>query len=271
MIRMSYVAIIAFCLCAGALIVILAAPASQRRAGLAAADASDFAFRPHVGARLPLAAPLVDEHGRTVTLGDYFARSPVILMLAYLRCTSLCGVTLRNLFEELNQLPVEAGRDYQLVTISIDPRDKPSDALAARTKYVELLDHRETATGFHFLTAETSAEVREIADAIGFPYRYDAVLDAYIHPAGFVIAGPDGVLSRYVEDTAISSQQLIGALTDARQRRTSSPLSRLLLLCKVRAPTGWLAAPVLTALTVADIAAALMLAATFAAIWRRRV
>jgi protein SCO1/2 len=270
MTRVPYVLIIAFCVCAGTLTVVLMAPTPPRSAGVDTADSSDFVFRPHLGARLPLATRLVDEHGRAVTLGDYFTKSPVIVMLDYLRCTSLCGVTLRNVLDALNRLPLEAGRDYQLVTISIDPRDKPSDALAALTKYIGLLDDRRAGSGIHFLTAAVSLGVREIAEAIGFPYKYDSALDAYIHPAGFVIAAPDGVIGRYVEDVAISSRELVGALADAEQKRTHNPLTRLLLLCKVRAPTAWLTAPVLTALTIADIAAALMLVAIFAAIWRRR-
>jgi protein SCO1/2 len=269
MMRAPHVFVVAFCVCAGTLIVILTAPTSAPRGGIGATDASDFAFRPHLGARLPLATRLVDEHGRAATLGDYFTRSPVILLLEYLQCTSLCTLTLRNILEALNGLPLEAGRDYQLVTISIDPRDTPADALAARAKYAGLFDRHGTGAGIHFLTATAPAEVQEIADAIGFPYRYDNQLDAYTHPAGFVIAAPGGVIGRYVEDVAISSQDLIGALADAQQNRVQGPLTRLLLLCKLRTPAGWLTAPVLTALTIANIAAVLMLVATFAAIWRR--
>jgi protein SCO1 len=270
MMRMPYVFVVAFCICAGTLVVVLMAPAPPSRGGIGATDASDFAFRPHLGARLPLATQLIDEHGRAVTLGDYFTKSPVILLLEYLQCTSLCGLTLRSILEALNGLPLEAGRDYRLVTISIDPRDKPSHALAAHAKYVGLLDHHGIDSGIHFLTAAAPEEVREIADAIGFPYRYDNLLDAYVHPAGFVIAAPNGVIGRYVEDVAISPRDLITALADAEQNRAQSPLTRLLLLCKLRGPPGWLAAPVLTALTIANIAAALMLLATFAAIWRHR-
>jgi protein SCO1 len=270
MTRVPYAFVVALCLCAGTLTVVLMAPTPPRSTGINTVESFNFVFRPHLGARLPLATGLVDEHGRTVTLGDYFTNSPVILMLDYLQCTSLCGVTLRNVLDTLNRLPLEAGRDYQLVILSIDPRDKPSDALAALTKYIEVLDARRAGSGIHFLTAAVSPKVREIAEAIGFPYKYDSALDAYIHPAGFVIATPDGVISRYVEDVAISSRELVGALTDAGQKRTQNPLTRLLLLCKVRTPTAWLAAPVLTALTIADVTAALMLVVIFAAIWRRR-
>lgn len=269
--RVAYGFIAAFCLCAGVWIVTFMASTASPRTETRTTDASDLAFRPHPGARLPLATRLVDERGRAVTLGAYFTRSPVILVLEYLQCTSLCSVTLRNLAEALNELPLEAGRDYELVTVSIDPRDKPADALAARGKYAGLLDHGDIETGVHFLTAAFPTEAREIADTVGFPYRYDAMLDAYIHPAGFVIAAPDGVISRYIEGVASSPRDLVSALADARQGRSLGPLTRLLLLCRVHgAAFGRFTTPVLAALAFANIAAGLTLIALFAAIWRRR-
>jgi protein SCO1/2 len=218
-----------------------------------------------------LATTLADEGGRTVALGDYFTKAPVILVLDYLRCTSLCGVTLRNLvLDGLNRLPLEGGRDYQLVTISIDPRDKPADAAQTRAKYLSLFDGRGGERGMHFLTA-SSATVQEIADIVGFPYRYDSLLDAYVHPAGFIVASPDGMISRYVEGVAVSPQKLIDAIAAAEQDKSQGPLTRLLLLCHVQgAPLGRFTVPVLTAFTIADIAAALTVLAIFAAIRKRR-
>jgi protein SCO1 len=263
--------IIGFAVCGGALTVTLMAPTALRPAAIGTNDASDLAFRPHPGARLPLATKLVDESGRPVALGEYFGKSPVILVLEYLGCTSLCGVTLHDLIATLKGLPLQAGRDYELVAVSIDPREKPTDALAARAKYAALLDRGGGATGLHFLTAPPPAAVREIADAVGFAYRYDPMLDAYIHPAGLTIAAPDGVISAYVDGVAISPRDLGSALTEARQNRSPGLLSRLLVLCRFRgAPPGRFTVPVLTALTIADIAAGLTAIGIFAAIRRRR-
>jgi len=261
--------IIGFAVCAGALTVTLMAPAAPPPAAIGTRGTSDLALRPHPGVRLPLATRLVDQSGRPVALGEYFGSSPVILVFEYLGCRSLCGVTLRSLVEALRGLPLEAGGDYELVAVSIDPREQVADALAAQAKYAVLLDGGGSTRGLHFLTAPSVAEVRKIADAVGFPYRYDALLDAYIHPAGFVIATPDGVVSRYVEGVAISQPDLGGALADARQGRPPGPLTRLLLFCNPRgAPLGRFTAAVLTALTIADIAAGLTAVGIFVAIRR---
>jgi len=266
--RAVCVATIAFAVCAAALISVLVLPTARPVA--AANDMSDanLAFQPHPGAQLPLDAELVDEHGRAATLGRYFTKTPVILVLEYLRCRSLCGVTLRDLMDTLNRLPLAAGRDYQLVAVSIDPRDKPADAAAARAKYAALLN-RGSETGLHFLTAPTPA-VGSIADTIGFHYRYDAFLDAYIHPAGFVIATPEGVVSRYVEGIAISPQKLVEAFANAEQDKSQGPLARIILLCHIQgAPLGRYTVPVMAALTIANVAAGLTLIALFAAIRRQ--
>jgi protein SCO1/2 len=256
---------------AGAVVLGVLASVAPLRASAAEDDLANLAIRPHPGERLPLATKFVDQQGRVVTLGDYFGKSPVILVLDYLRCTSLCGVTLHNLVgDALGHLPLEPGRDYQLVTISIDRRDTPADAAAARTKYVNLLDRPGAERGLHFLTTPSAAAVRAVADAVGFPYRYDKLADAYIHPAGFILVSPQGRISRYVEGVAISPPALVAALGDAEEDKSQGPLARFLLLCHEQVGrVGRLTIPVLSAFTIANLAAGVALAALFAAIWRR--
>jgi len=254
-----------------ALLLASAVAVSPLRAAAADKEVDDLAFRPHPGERLPLGTAFTDEQGRGVALRDYFDKVPVILLLEYLRCTSLCGVTLHNLVDTLARVPLEPGRDYQLVTISIDPRDKPADAMAARAKYGDLLGRQGRASGMHFLTTPSPAAVREVADTVGFPYRYDDWLDAYLHPAGFVIAAPDGVINRYVEGIAISPRELVGALADAERNKSQGPLSRLLILCHAQGlALGRLTVPVLGAFALANIAAGCALIAIFTVVWRRR-
>lgn len=259
-----------FAVCAVALMFFFVLPSMSRvSASNNVNDDTNLAFKPHPGARLPLSAKVFAEDGRTVALGDYFRKTPVILVLEYLRCSSLCSVTLHNLVSgALNQLPLEAGRDYQLLAVSIDPRDTPANAAVARAKYAELLD-RGGKSGLHFLTA-APAVVRQLADTVGFRYRYNSFLDAYIHPAGFVIAGSDGVIDRYIEGIAISPQDLIGALADAQQDKSPGLITRIILLCHVQGvPLGRFTAPVMATLILGNIAAGLTLIALFVAIRRQ--
>ena len=268
--RAAWAVIVVLVLCTGTLLAALTLPSPSRPAP-GGSDFAELAFAPHPGARLPLGTALTDESGRAATLARYFGKSPVILVLEYLHCRSLCGVTLRNLVVgSLAKLPLQPGRDYELVAISIDPRDRPADAAAARSKYAALLGRDGAERGMHFLTAAAPA-VRAIADTVGFPYRYDDLLDAYIHPAGFVVAAPDGVISRYVEGVAVAPHDLLGAVADAEQDKAPGLLTRIVLLCHVQgAPLGRFTVPVLTAFIAANLGAGFTLIALFTVIRRRR-
>jgi protein SCO1/2 len=254
---------------AGLLLIVLLA-LFARLPHAAAAPAFDFAFQPHPGAELPLNAGLVDESGRKVVLGRYFGKKPVILVLEYLRCRTLCGVTLQNLVATLDKLPFEAGRDFELLAISIDPRDRPADAAAAKAKYLAAYHRRDAGrAGVHFLTGPASSVAR-IAAKVGFPYKYDKALDQYIHPAGFVVAAPGGGISRYLLGVAMTPADLTGALADAEENKALGPVARILLLCHVNGIVGTYTVPVLAAFTAANFAAMFALVAIFAAIRRNR-
>jgi protein SCO1/2 len=233
-------------------------------------EASELAFRPHPGARLPLTLIFTDEQGRTAALGQFFAGKPVVLVLDYLRCQTLCGLTLENLATALDALPLDAGRDFEVVAISIDPRDTPADAAAAKTKYLARYRHPGGDEGWHFLTGPQPA-ARQIAETLGFPYRYDAELDQYLHPAGFVLAAPDGSISRYMLDINGPPSELEAGLADAARGRAVDRLTRLLLLCRAGgASLGRYSLPIEAAFAGANIAGLGALIAVFVVIWRRR-
>jgi protein SCO1/2 len=233
-------------------------------------DLASFGFRPHPGARLPLSVTLTDETGRTVALGNFFSGAPVVLVLEYLRCKSLCGLTLENVVAALDGLPLDAGRDFEMLAISIDPRDTPGEITQAKAKYLGAYHHRGGAAGIHFLTGSAGA-VRQIADAIGFPYHYDADTDQYIHPAGFIIASPDGRISRYIFGVGTAAAELLAGLAGAVNGETLSGLDRLILLCHIEgAPLGRYTVPVMAALMLANLTAGVALIVVFAVIRRQR-
>lgn len=193
------------------------------------ADTSDLGFRQRMGAALPLGVALRDESGRPVRLGELFHGTPVVLVLDYLRCRTLCGVVLEHTASALALTPLTAGRDYQVVAISIDPRDGPADSRAARAKYLAGLTPAGAAA-WHFLTG-TDSSVRAVADAVGFHYRYDPAIDQYAHPAGIMIATPRGTIARYLLGVGFRPLDLRLGITEAARGRISSPVSDLLLLC----------------------------------------
>lgn len=246
------------------------AGATREADAVSATDLSGFAFQADPEAKLPLDAALTDESSQSVTLAHYFTGVPVVLVLEYLQCRTFCGLTLSGVLRALDTLPIDAGRDYQFVAVSIDQRDTPADNAAAKAKYLGLYHHPNAASGIHFL-AGTGPEVRRIADSIGFRYRYDPQVDQYIHPAGFVLATPAGMINQHIFGVAPPATVLKSGIADAARQQRISPLTRFFLLCHVEGvPIGRFTVPVLAALMIADIAAGICVIVLFISLWRRQ-
>ena len=207
----------------------LAAPAALAHTTISPAEQAELRFQQHMGAALPLDAEFRDSAGNAVRLGAFFAGKPVVLVLEYLHCKTLCGFVLHDTVAALARVPFAAGRDYQVIAISIDPREGPAEARAAAAQYAAELG-TTGAPGWHFLTGSESA-IHAVADAVGFPFRYDPAVDQYAHPAGLTIATPQGSISRYVLGLGYRPLDLRLALSEAAQGAISSPASDLLLLC----------------------------------------
>lgn len=217
-------------LCRAALLLLLlasAAPAAAAQSPFTTNQLDSLAFHQHPGAALPPDTLLTDESGRAVRLGSYFTTRPVILVLDYLHCKTLCGFVLSDLAQTLGEVPLAAGKDFDVLAISIDPRDTPADSRAARAKYLARTDG---AGGWHFLTGSDEA-IHRIAAAVGFPYLYDASAEQYAHPAGIIIAAPNGTVARYILGLDYRPLDLRLALTEASRGAISSPATDLLLLC----------------------------------------
>jgi len=192
---------------------------------LVPADTAALQFQQHPGAPLPLDATFRDENGQRRPLGGYFGRGPVIVVLDYLHCRTLCGFVLQDLAQGLAALP----GGYQVAAISIDPRDGPAEARAARQQYLARFPGG-AAEGWHFLTG-TAPEIARVAGAAGFPFRRDDSDDQYAHPAGIVVATPEGKVSRYLLGIDYRPLDLRLALAEASGDVIAAPASALLLLC----------------------------------------
>ena len=171
---------------------------------------ADVSFDEHPGASVPGAAAF--REGR---LGDYYGRSPVVLVLGYLGCVNLCGTTLTGVDEALRGTGLRADRDYTALFASIDPRDEKAPP--------------ERRPGWHFLTGAAAAA--RVAEAVGFRYRFEEESGQFAHPAGFVVLTPQGVVSRYLEGVRFDPADLRKAIDAAGKGETQSRFDRLLLVC----------------------------------------
>jgi protein SCO1/2 len=234
-----------------AMLALLWAASAAAHSTLKPEETADLAFAQHPGASLPLDAPLRDEAGRALRLGDLVSSRPTVLVLDYLHCETLCGVVLDKLARTLDRVPLDAGKDFAVLAVSIDPRDGPAEAQAAKRHYLDLYRYDGAAAGWHFLTGDRAA-IDRIADAVGFPYRYDAAIDQFAHPAGIVLVAPGGTVSRYILGLDYTPLDVRLGLVEAAHGTVSAPAAGFLLLCYHYDPqTGRYTASVVNAMRVA--------------------
>lgn len=183
-----------------------------------------------LGQRVPLRSTFRNERGDVVELGRYFdGTRPVVLTLNYAACPLLCGQQLNGLVDVLQELGMTPGKEFEIVTISIDPKEKPAQAAEKKRTFVDRLGKSEAAAGWHFLTGG-EATIRSVADAVGFRY---ALRDngEFVHPAVFMVLSPEGMVSRYLYGVSFPSQTMRLSLVDASEGRVGSTTDRFLLWC----------------------------------------
>jgi protein SCO1 len=252
------------------LLALLSFPAPLR-AAIDPATFQSLAFHQHPGAQLPLDAQLADASGRPSTLGAALAGRPAVVVLEYLRCKNLCSLVLSGAAQAIAAAGLRPGQDLDLVAISIDPRDTPRDAAAAQAMYARPFpDPAAAIAGVRFFTARPD-EVRKIASAVGFPYRYDKASDQFAHPAGFVVTTPGGRISRYMLGLSPQAATLKNAVSEAAREQVEPPAHPLLCLCFGYDPDeGSVAALTLRLVRYVSLALVLALFLFVAALARRR-
>jgi protein SCO1/2 len=218
---------------------------------------------------LPLDLPFRDESGRTVHLSDYFGKRPVVLVLAYYNCPMLCTQVLNGLLSSLRVLSFDAGREFEVVTVSFDPRDTPAAARAKKEPYVARYGRPGGAAGWHFLTGEPRS-IAGLTDAVGFRYSWDERIGQFAHASAIYVATPDGRLSRYFFGIEYAPRDLRLALVEASRGKIGSPVDQLLLYCYHYDPAAArYGAVVMNMVRVGGIAAVLVLATFLSVMWRR--
>jgi len=172
-----------------------------------------------------------DEDGREVRLGDFFrAGKPVILNLGYYGCPMLCGLVANGLVAGLKDLPWNAGQEFGVVTVSIDPNETPTLARLKKQSYLRELGRPVAAAGWHFLTGR-EADIRALTEAVGFGFRWNEERREFAHAAVLIVLTPQGTVSRYLYGIEFDARTLRLSLVEAAEGKVGSPLDRILLYC----------------------------------------
>ena len=180
---------------------------------------------------LPLDVEFRTSAGNTIKLGDLFdSGKPALLSLNYSDCPMLCRLQLNGLVDGLRGMALEPGRDFEIISVSIDPLETPQRSRQTKINYVKSYGRAQTADGWHFLSGSKSS-IDRLADSVGFRFKYVPERKEYAHAAVTIAVTPDGRTSRYLYGVLYPSQTLKLALVEAGQGKIGTTLDRVLLFC----------------------------------------
>ncbi len=195
-------------------------------------------IKEHLGNRIPLNLDFVNEKGQKVSLSTVFqSEMPIVLTLAYYECPMLCTFVLNGLSNSARKLNWIPGKDYQLLTISIDPEETSDLAVAKRSIYEDSLGKTDSDLSWNFWVGEKTA-IDELADALGFQYFYDKTRDEFSHPAVVFVLTEEGYISRYLYGIEYSPKDLRLAILEAGEGKIGTIVDRVILFCHFYDPNG---------------------------------
>jgi protein SCO1 len=196
-----------------------------------------------LGAKVPAGVVLNDEEGKPVSLGSLLGK-PTILTLNYFSCAGICTPLLNGVVEALNGIPLEPGKDFQVITVSFDPSDGPEIAFQKRTNYLKQMTRPFPPGAWRFLTGSAEA-TRQVCDAVGFRFQEEELelapgkkAKSFLHPGAIMILGPDGAVTRYMYGTVFLPADVEMAIGEAARGQARPTIARILTFCFGDKPGG---------------------------------
>jgi protein SCO1/2 len=229
----------------------------------------EIGFDQNIDQMLPLDAQFRDDEGNAVTLGSYYGKRPVLLAFVYYNCPMLCTQVLNAMTATISTLSLEAGDDFDVVMVGIDPRETPAQAAAKKAEYLHRYKRRGADAGWHFLTG-TEPEIKRVAKAAGFRYAWDEQTQQYAHPTGIIVTTTDGRLARYLFGIEYGPRDLKLALVEASDGKVGTFADQLILFCYHYDPmTGRYGVYVMRTLRIAGVATVLSIGMFIVVMLRR--
>jgi protein SCO1/2 len=193
----------------------------------------DVAIDQKLNQQLPLELIFRDENGTPVKLSQYFGKKPIVLSFVYYDCPMLCTQVLNGMVTAFRVLPFKIGKEFDVVTVSFDPREPPSLAAAKKKTYIGYLPHADQEganQGWHFLTGDQSS-IKQLTDAAGFRFHFDETTNQFAHASAIMVTTPTGKLSHYFYGIEYSARDLRLGLIESAANKIGSPVDQLILYC----------------------------------------
>lgn len=209
--------------------------------------------------QVPLDTPFKDEAGRDIKFGDYFGKKPVILVMPFYKCAGTCVLEMEGLMRACNALDFNIGDQFDVVVVSINPKEGPVLAAEKKRDYLSIYQRPGAEQGLHCLTGD-QASISKIADAVGFRYYIDPKTEQPVHSAGIMILTPQGKVSRYVLGVDFPPRDLRLTLINASKNKIGTLVDNIRLLCSQYDPhTGKYSVTVIRLLQITGCGTVLVL------------
>jgi len=210
---------------------IMSPPANVRPPGL-----QNVGIEQHLDEQIPADLSFRDETGKPVHLGDYFGKKPMILNLVYYNCPMLCGEVLSGLEGALRVLKFDVGKEFDVLTVSFDPRETPDMATKKKAEFLKRYGRAGAAEGWHFLTGPQES-IDALTKAAGFQYQYDPKTGQFAHATAIMILTPEGKIAQYYYGVDYAPKDLRLGLIQASENKIGTLADQVLLYCYHYDPT----------------------------------
>ena len=210
---------------------IMSPPANMRPPGL-----QNVGIEQHLDQQIPPDLNFRDETGKPVRLGDYFGKKPMILNLVYYNCPMLCGEVLSGLESALRVLKFDVGKEFDVLTVSFDPRETPDMATKKKAEFLKRYGRAGAAEGWHFLTGPQES-IDALTKAAGFQYQYDPKTGQFAHATAIMVLTPDGKIAQYYYGVEYAPKDLRLGLIQASENKIGTLADQVLLYCYHYDPT----------------------------------
>jgi len=204
---------------------VMSPPASLRPPGL-----KHVGIEQHLNEQIPPNLVFRDETGKAVHLSDYFGQKPLILNLVYFQCPMLCGEVLSGLESALRVLKFDVGNEFDVLTISFDPKETPEMAASKKAEFLKRYGRPGAAAGWHFLTGPQES-IDALTSAAGFQYEYDPKTGQFAHATAIMVLTPEGKIAQYYYGVEFAPKDLRLGLIQASQNKIGNVVDEVLLYC----------------------------------------
>lgn len=223
----------------------------------------------HLGDYIPLDARFATSAGDSVQLGDLLEEGkPILLNPLYYECPMLCGLVLDGTINVIEDLQWKPGKDFIVISISIDPEEDAELAAKSKQNYLSQMDST-TRNGWYFLTGNKS-QIDKVVEAVGFRYKEIEGTGEYAHSAAIMLLSPDGKITRYLYGVSYDEFNVRSALYEAADGKIGNTIDKVVMYCYQYDPDSGSYVPVaLNIMKLGGLATLIILGIFLGSLWLR--